>query len=129
VDRAQSSQKEPELLQIVCLVALTDAQDAPRAAYRSARRAVDLAESIAKPRWQAVTQVRLGRTALQRGKKAEAEAALRLALDSGELLGEPALRLEAMGLLAGILEARGETEEAAALREEESALRAWLDGE
>ena len=116
-------------MQIVCLVALTDAQDAPRAAYRSARRAVDLAESIAKPRWQAVTQVRLGRTALQRGKKAEAEAALRLALDSGELLGEPALRLEAMGLLAGILEARGETEEAAALREEESALRAWLDGE
>jgi len=128
VDRAQSSLKEPEQLQLICLVALTDAQDAPRAAYRSAQRAVDLAESFAEPRWQAVAQVRLGRTALRRGKKAEAEAALRLALDSGELLGEPELRLEAMGLLAGILEARGETEEAAALREEESALRAWLEG-
>ncbi|MBK7757532.1 MAG: hypothetical protein IPI35_14240 [Deltaproteobacteria bacterium] len=88
-----------------------------------------LGRSVAEPRWQALTQVRLGRAALQRNKKAEAEAALRWALDSGELLGEPELRLEAMDLLAGILEARGETEEAAALREEESALRAWIERE
>lgn len=116
-------------LRASCHLALSAAHEPPRAARRSARRALAMAKLAERDRLMAEALVSVARARERLGHPRRAERALRRAIPLAEAAEAAEVEAEALTLLAGILETRGEAEEAAALREEESALRGWVDRE
>jgi tetratricopeptide (TPR) repeat protein len=115
VDNARSTSRGD--LEALCLLTRSATTSSPRAALLFSRRAYALAKLAERDRLMAEALVSVARARERLGHPRRAERALRRAIPLAEAAEAAEVEAEALTLLAGILEARGETEEAAALRE------------
>lgn len=84
--------------------------ETPEVAAEWARKAIAMAHSVGRTKYEAVARAILGRAWLKMGRRHEALSELREAVKSADLLGNPAARWQARADLAAALAATGDDE-------------------